>query len=124
MQFLNKTRTAALTAVCTLALLAGSGFPAYAQDANPAAAPEAPANAAPEAPRDPATVLAKVGDRAITEQQLTIAEQEFGSELAQIPPEQKRGVLIDALVNMELLAQAAREAGWTRGRSSRAASSS
>lgn len=118
MHFLNTTRTAALTAVCVAALLVGANFAASAQDAAEGAQPAAPTGAAATAPatqRDPAEVLAKVGSQTITEQELVIAEQEFGSELAQVPPEQKRGVLIDALVNMELLAQAARDAGLDKG---------
>ncbi len=59
--------------------------------------------------------MARVGDRDITEEQVTIARQEFGSELGRVPEEQQRGVIVDALINMELLAQAARDAGLDNG---------
>lgn len=118
MDLFRKTRAAALTAVCAAAILAGNASAGFAQDANPGTAPATPpaeAQAPAEAPRDPAAAVAKVGERTITEQQLMIAEEEFAGELAQIPPQQKRGVLVDALVNMELLAQAARAAGLDKG---------
>jgi peptidyl-prolyl cis-trans isomerase C len=56
-------------------------------------------------------VVARVGDRAITTEDLALAEADFGQELAQVPAERRRSVLIDVLVDMELLAGAAREAG-------------
>ena len=56
-------------------------------------------------------VVARVGDKAITEDDIALAEADFGQELAQVPADRRRSVLIDVLVDMELLANAAREAG-------------
>ncbi len=75
-----------------------------AEDAKPAAAAPAPA----EPPRDPDAIVAKVGDETVTEREVSIAKEAFASELTKVPEAQWRGVLIDAVVNMELLAQAAR----------------
>jgi peptidyl-prolyl cis-trans isomerase C len=101
------------TAVCAAALLVGAGtFAARAQDAAQPAAPPAQAAPAaqPEAPRNPDDVVARVADQTITEAELAIARAEFGAELQQVPPEQQRSLIIDALINMKLLAHAAREA--------------
>src|SRR5688572_30129182 len=124
----------ARTAVCTAALILGLGaFAAHAQDtpAEPAetppaaAQPAAPAeSAAPATPADPAAsepvrnpadVVARVGENTITEAEVTIGRQEFGSELESVPENEQRGLVIDALVNMELIAQAARDAGLDQG---------
>ena len=101
------------TAVCAAALLIGAGaFSARAQDAAQPAAPAAqtaPAAQA-EAPRNPETVVARVADQTITEAEVDIARAEFAAELQQVPPAQQRSLLIDALINMKLLAKAARDA--------------
>jgi peptidyl-prolyl cis-trans isomerase C len=124
MPLIFKTRIVALSAVCGAALLAAGTLAVRAQDSTPEPqAQTAPAEAAPApaqdtpagAPADPAAIVARVGDREITERQVQIARQEFGSELGQVPEAQQRGVIIDALINMELLAQAAREAGLDKG---------
>jgi peptidyl-prolyl cis-trans isomerase C len=118
-QFLTP-RTAGCVAALILALAAPA---ANAQDdaAQPPAAEAPAAEAAPaetvapaeaEAPpRNPTDVVAKVGDSTITEADLVIARQEFGNELGGVEESEQRGLLIDALVNMELFAQAARDAG-------------
>jgi peptidyl-prolyl cis-trans isomerase C len=77
-----------------------------AEDAKPAPAAAAPAA---EPTRDPDTVVAKVGNETVTERQVTLAKDAFASELANVPQAQWRSVLIDAVVNMQLLAQAARD---------------
>ncbi len=56
-------------------------------------------------------VLAKVGSEEITESELTLAAADFASELAQVPEAQRRGILVNVLVDMELLAQAGAEVG-------------
>jgi peptidyl-prolyl cis-trans isomerase C len=56
-------------------------------------------------------VVAKVGSATVTEEELKLAEADFAAELGQIPEERRRAVLIDVLVDMELLAQAARDKG-------------
>lgn len=69
------------------------------------ALPALPATAQEEA------VVARVGDSTITEADLRQAEADFAQELAQVPAERRRSVVIDVLVDMELLAQAAVEKG-------------
>lgn len=103
MAFTMKTGAAACAAALLLAAVAST---AYAQD-NPVPA-EQPAAAAAA---DPAAIVARVGDQAVTEQDVIVARREFASELARIPPEQQHGVLVDAVVNLKLFALAAREAG-------------
>jgi peptidyl-prolyl cis-trans isomerase C len=72
--------------------------------AQPAA--EAAAQAA-----DPAAVVARVGDTEVTEADLAYAAEAFEGELANVPEPQKRSVILDAFVNMRLLALAAEDAG-------------
>lgn len=67
--------------------------------------------AQPAAETDPDAVVARVGDQTITEKNLKYARQAFASELANVPDAEKRGVVIDAFINMLLLAQGAEEAG-------------
>ena len=56
-------------------------------------------------------VVATVGDTTITQRDVDLAAADFSQELAQMPEERRRRVLIDVLVDMELLAEAAKEAG-------------
>lgn len=56
-------------------------------------------------------VVVRIGEQAITERDLAQAEADFAQELAQVPAQQRRSVLIDVLIDMELLAQAARDRG-------------
>ncbi|PVB61589.1 peptidylprolyl isomerase [Labrenzia sp. 011] len=60
---------------------------------------------------EPDDVVAKVGDAEITEAELAFAAQDAGQELQRFPPAQWRQLLLDAMVDMELMAQAAREDG-------------
>jgi peptidyl-prolyl cis-trans isomerase C len=64
----------------------------------------APAWSAPE------TVIAKVNGQDITEGELKFAESEFGSELAGVPAENRRRVLLDYLIETRLVADAAEKA--------------
>jgi peptidyl-prolyl cis-trans isomerase C len=113
----EKYRTAAAALLLLLAsgaaaVLAQDGTVEPGTEASPAEAAEPPV----EAPaRNPTDVVARVGDEEITEQQITIAETEFANELAQVPEEERRSVLIDAVVNVKLLAQAARDEGLDQG---------
>ena len=59
---------------------------------------------------EPGDVIAKVGDTEITEADIAFAAQDLGQELQRFPPAQWRGILLDVIVDMKLLAQAAREA--------------
>ncbi|MEP3045717.1 MAG: peptidylprolyl isomerase [Roseibium sp.] len=60
---------------------------------------------------EPDDVVAKVGNAEITEADIAFAAQDLGQELQRFPPAQWRQILLDVVVDMELLAQAAREDG-------------
>lgn len=76
---------------------------AFAQDAAASAA-AAPA-AAPE------TVVATIGDQTITEADLAFAAEDLQQELQQVPPEERRAFLVTVLVDMKVMAKAAKAAG-------------
>lgn len=59
----------------------------------------------------PETVLAIVNGYAITEDEAAMASQDFAQQLQQVPPEQRRTVIVDALIDLHLLAGAAEAAG-------------
>ncbi len=112
-----KRRPAPLAALLMAGVMLGSVAPAaMAQDGGTAApAAEAPADAAaaPEAPAAPTpeTVVATLGDQTITEADIAFAAEDLQENLQQIPPEQRRGFLVSVLIDMKLMAKAAREAG-------------
>lgn len=81
-----------LAAALVIAPVAGTGL---AQDA---AAPAAPA------------VLAIVGGEPITETDLGFAAEDLGQDLANVPVAQRRGVVLSMLIDMKVMAQAARAA--------------
>jgi len=60
---------------------------------------------------EPDDVIAKVGDAEITEADIAFAARDLGQELQRFPPAQWRQLLLDAVVDMELMAQAARKDG-------------
>ncbi|WP_417670263.1 peptidylprolyl isomerase [Roseibium sp.] len=60
---------------------------------------------------EPDDVVAKVGSSEITEADLAFAAQDLGQELQRFPPAQWRAILLDVLVDMELLGQAAKGEG-------------
>lgn len=60
--------------------------------------------------QEPGDVVAKVGDAEITEADLAFAAQDLGQELQRFPPAQWRKLLLDVMIDMELMAHAAREA--------------
>ena len=60
---------------------------------------------------EPDDVVAKVGDAEITEADIAFAARDLGQELQRFPPAQWRQLLLDAMIDMELLAQAARQDG-------------
>ena len=86
-----------------LAALAGA---AMAQETAPAAPP---AQTAP-AP-DPAKVVATIGGQAITEADLTLAENDLDQQFAQLPPEQRRAAALSAIIEIRVLAAKAVENG-------------
>ena len=79
-----------------------------AQDAAPAT--EAPAAEAPAAP-DLKAVIATVGGKPITEGDLGLAAEDIGQQLQQVPPDQQRAFLLSVLIDMKVMAEAARENG-------------
>ncbi|MEO1112466.1 MAG: peptidylprolyl isomerase [Pseudomonadota bacterium] len=60
---------------------------------------------------EPGDVVAKVGDADITEADIAFAAQDLGQQLQQFPPDQWRALLLDVVIDMELIAQAARQDG-------------
>ncbi|WP_421762388.1 peptidylprolyl isomerase [Devosia sp.] len=105
------------------ALLLGTALsfaaaPAFAEDAATPAAPATDAAAAPAA--DPAAapaqpspdaVVATVGDQTITEADLSFAAEDLQKELQQVPADQRRAFLVTVLIDMKVMAKAARDAG-------------
>ena len=61
------------------------------------------------------TPVATVGDLTITAGDLAQAEADFSQELAQVPAERRQSILVDVLVDMALLAQAAEAADLDKG---------
>jgi peptidyl-prolyl cis-trans isomerase C len=106
-----------LSAIAFAAALICSPAAVIAQDAAaPAAA--APTAAAPAAPKvDPKTVLATVGDRQITEGDLEIAGSEMAQDMQQqqVPQEFQRAYVLEGLINLDLVAQAAKDAKIDQG---------
>ncbi len=92
------------------ALLMLSAAPVPAQEAAAPAAPTAPA-ATTTTQATPDTVVARVGDETITEADLQFAAEDLGQELANIPPEQRRSFLVTVLIDMKVMAGAARQQG-------------
>ncbi len=60
---------------------------------------------------DPDKVVARVDGTDITRGQLALAEDELGPDLAQLPPETRQQLILQYVVELTLLADAAREAG-------------
>ena len=78
--------------------------------------PEAAAQPLAEPPRDPSTVVAKAGSADDHRRRCCAGAGGIRrTNSASVPEAQQRSVLVDALVNMQLLAQAARDAGLDKG---------
>lgn len=60
---------------------------------------------------DPSTVLAIVNGHEITEDEANLASQDFAEQLQQVPVEQRRAVIVDALIDLHLLASAGEAEG-------------
>jgi len=90
------------------ALLVGTalGFAPVAALAQDAAAP-----AAAPAPVPPETVVATIGDQTITQADLDFAAEDLQQELQQVPPDEQRAFLVTVLIDMKVMAKAARAAG-------------
>ena len=61
--------------------------------------------------QEPSDVVAKVGDTEITEAHLALAAQDLGQELSRFPPTEWRKMLTEVMIEMQLLAEAARRDG-------------
>jgi len=78
-------------------------LPALAQDA-----PAPAAGAATEAaPIDPATVVATINGEPITEGDLTLAAGAFSEQIAKVPAADRRRAVLDVLIDLRLMANAA-----------------
>jgi peptidyl-prolyl cis-trans isomerase C len=84
--------------------LAAAPLPALAQDA-----PAAPAVEAPAAPVSPDAVVATVGEETITEGDIAFAAEDLRQQLSQMPAEEQRPFLVNILIDMKVMAKAARE---------------
>lgn len=89
-----------------LAAALATGVPATsAQDA---AAPAAPAaEAAPAVAPD--TVVATIGGETITEADISFAAEDLQQELQQMPPADRKAFLVTVLIDMKVMAKAARD---------------
>jgi peptidyl-prolyl cis-trans isomerase C len=108
----SRKTPAALTAALFMGVaLAAAPLSAHAQDAAPAEAPAATTEAPAAAPAEvtPDTVVATVGDEAITEADLAFAAEDLQQELGQMPPQDRRAFLVTVLIDMKVMANAARE---------------
>ncbi len=100
------TRSTALSVLAAGALsLALVAPPALAEEK---AAPQEAAAPQTATPADPDTVVAVVNGSKITERDLSFAEIEIGQDLGNIPPESRRRVLVEYLIENQLFADAAR----------------
>ena len=57
------------------------------------------------------TVLATVNGKAVTSTELSFIEDEIGARLGQLPPEQKQERMLNFLIDLKLVAEAAEEQG-------------
>ncbi|WP_208948309.1 peptidylprolyl isomerase [Segnochrobactrum spirostomi] len=98
----------AVAPLALVALLSATGI-AAAQDQAP---PPNPATLVPAKPGNkPDTVIATVNGTTITEADLGFVAEDFATELARVPDSEKRRILMDVLVDMTLVSQAAEKAG-------------
>jgi peptidyl-prolyl cis-trans isomerase C len=120
-------RRLAAVAAATLALSFPVAFTAFADDAPAPAAAPAPATAAPEASAaaaadplaamvaaaatSPDKVVATVNGNPITLLDVAVAAPDLQQSLSQMPPESRIDALVNALIDMRLMAQAATAAG-------------
>lgn len=84
----------AIAAAAFVALACGAAYPAFAEDAQPK-------------PED--TVYAKLDGQPITGADLGMAAAELGDQLSRIPPNQQRQALIDIVIEIKMMAKAARD---------------
>ena len=58
-------------------------------------------------------ILARVNGNEITAADLAIADEMYAQQLGQMPEDAKRSVLVDALIELRIISDAARAAGTT-----------
>jgi peptidyl-prolyl cis-trans isomerase C len=106
----RRSRTRLARATLPLALAALLSAPVSLGFAQETAAP---AESTAEAPVQPTAdaVVAMVGGEPITEGDLLFAAEDLGQELANIPQEERRAFLVTVLIDMKVMAQAARVQG-------------
>lgn len=105
---LRQPITALAAALLLGVALAAAPHSAIAQDTPATEVPvtEAPA---PAASATPDTVVATVGGETITEADLAFAAEDLQQELSQMPPQERRPFLVTVLIDMKVMANAARE---------------
>lgn len=100
-----KVSSRLLRTICLAALLgAAPTLGSFAQEA------AAPAEAAP-AEATPETVVATVAGEPITEADLNFAAEDLAQDLAQMPAAERRAFLLRVLIDMKVMAGAAKTAG-------------
>ncbi|GLQ54117.1 peptidylprolyl isomerase [Devosia nitrariae] len=106
-------RFAPVAGALVIALLGSAVAPQLmAQDAAPAQAPaDAAGQPAGAAQADPAAVVATVDGDEITEADLSFAAEDLAQELQQMPPEERRAFLVRVLIDMKVMAGAAKAEG-------------
>jgi peptidyl-prolyl cis-trans isomerase C len=105
----NALSRGAIVLAASFALILGP-VAASAQNSAPAQpAPAASAATTPPAAPKPDAVVAKVGDETITEADVGFAAEDLASQLAQVPAAQRKAFLVSVLIDMKLMAQAARK---------------
>ncbi len=80
-----------LIAATALTLCLASGIPAFAQTEE--------------------SVVAKIGDKAVTERDLAMATADLAEQFAQVPEEQRKAAILNALIDVKLLALKGEAAG-------------
>jgi peptidyl-prolyl cis-trans isomerase C len=108
----SNSRLGPLAGALALVVASASIAPAvYAQDAAPTneVAPAAPTEAAAEV--TPETVVATVAGDPITEADIVFASEDLAEQLQRIPAADQRAFLLSVLIDVKLMAAAAREQG-------------
>lgn len=96
----------------SLALVAAIAFAPNAAMAQTQPANPASGTAAQQAPQvDPNAVVATVNGDTITEGDLSFAAEDLASDLAKVPPQERKAFVTTVLIDMKMMAQAAKKAG-------------
>lgn len=109
--FILKSKSRLARAGAAIIIAASSATLSLAQDNTAPAQPATPPAAAAPA-LDPATVVANVDGQPITEADVRLAESELDQQFAQLAPEQKRAAALSAVIEIRVLANKAKAAGY------------